>query len=353
MSGFFSEKLRGLKPYVPGEQPKDGNCIKLNTNENPYYTSGRAAAAADSRMLTSLRKYNDPENSLLVGEIASYYSVKNENVIVTNGSDEVLAFCFAAFGGKGAVFPDVTYGFYKVFASLFGVDYTEIPLDKEFKIDAEPYKKCRRAVFIANPNAQTGIYMPPEEIESIVSSDPDRVVVVDEAYIDFGGESVIGMTAEYKNLVIVRTFSKSRSLAGARVGFAVADAALIKDLKRVKYSFNPYNVNSVSEVLAAEALKDNEYFEKCRGLICASREKLVRELKKLGFEVLPSLANFVLAKSAKTDGGELYERLKKNGILVRHFADEERIKQYIRITVGTDGQIDALIAELKHITGAI
>jgi histidinol-phosphate aminotransferase len=297
-----------------------------------------------------LRLYSDPDLTELCKVIAAYYGVNSKNVIATNGSDEALAFSFSAFGGNGAVFPDVTYGFYKVFANLFGVKYREIPLNEDFTVDIQPYLKAKECVFLANPNAQTGIYLQPEEVEKLVSSNPDRVVVVDEAYIDFGGVSVVSLTKKYKNLVVVQTFSKSRSLAGARVGFAIADESLIEDLNRVKFSFNPYNVNRLSALLAAEAIKDCDYFNSCMRRIIATREKLVGNLQTLGFSVLPSKANFVLAKSNKIGGEELYKKLKDKNILVRHFSDK-RICDYVRITVGSDIQIDFLIKTIKEILG--
>lgn len=346
MSGFFSERLNGLCPYVPGEQPKSGEYIKLNTNENPYYPSRYAADGIDGAFLRGLRLYSDPDCAELRGAIAEYYGVPSRCVMPTNGSDEALAFCFAAFGDRGAVFPDVTYGFYKVFAELFGVPYTELPLRADFTVDTDGYLNVGRAVVLANPNAQTGIYLSLDDIERIVASNADNVVIIDEAYIDFGGQSAVGLTRKYKNLVVVQTFSKSRSLAGARVGFAIADEELIADLQRIRFSFNPYNVNRVSAAVAVGAIRDRRYFAECVDKIKSTRARLVGELGRLGYAVLPSLANFVLAKSPKINGKKLYETLKASGILVRHFSDA-RINGFVRITVGTDEQTDALIKALE------
>lgn len=351
MSKYFSQTLGGLKQYVPGEQLNDKNYIKLNTNENPYFPSKYSVAAVCDDVLNGLRLYSDPENSALTSAIASYYGVDKNNVLATNGSDEALAFCFAAFGDRGVVFPDVTYGFYKVFAALFGAEQTQKPLKKNFTIDVNDYLNVGKTVFIANPNAQTGLYLDLSAIEKIVASNKGNVVVIDEAYIDFGGTSAVGLINKYDNLALVQTFSKSRSLAGARVGFAVANEKLIEDLKRIKFSFNPYSVNSVSERVAAAAISDVNYFDDCRKKVISSRSRLINALEGLRFTVLPSLANFVLAKSATLGGEYLYNALKAKGILVRYF-DEPRIKDYVRITVGTDEQIDALIDTIKNLESA-
>lgn len=350
MSGFLSGRF-SFAPYAPGEQPKDKSYIKLNTNESPYFPSKYCFEVADKKSVENLRLYCDPQCSALREKIARYLSVEAENVLVTNGSDEALAFCFAAFCERGAAFPDITYGFYKVFAGLFGVGWEEIPLRKDFTVDTTPYTESEKTTFLANPNAQTGIYLSVSEIEKILKSNPERVVVIDEAYIDFGGKSCVPLIRKYKNLIVVQTFSKSRSLAGARVGFAVADKELIKDLDAVKYSFNPYNVNSLSAALAAAAIEDDKYFKECTKKIICSREKLVDGLKNIGFKVLPSSANFVLAKCGVA-GGELYKKLKDRGVLVRHF-DDERIKDYIRITVGSDGECKILLNTLKEIVNEI
>lgn len=348
MSVFFNESLAELEPYVPGEQPRDMQYIKLNTNESPYFPSRYAVKKITGETLDRLRLYSDPECGELREAIAEYYGIDKSNVLPTNGSDEALAFCFAAYGGRGVAFPDVTYGFYKVFAALFGAEYEEIPLKPDFSIDAESYENIGKTVVLANPNAQTGVYLSLDKIERIVKSNGGNVVIIDEAYIDFGGESAIGLINKYDNLIVVQTFSKSRSLAGARVGFAVACKALIEDLVRVKFAFNPYNVNSLSAALAAEAMRDVGYFNECTKKISATRSAMTERLKKLGYAVLPSLANFVLAKSGKLGGKRLYEDLKSRGVLVRHF-DDPRIEDYVRITVGTDEQTDELIKQISYL----
>lgn len=345
MSVYFNKKLKNLQPYTPGEQPADGvKYIKLNTNESPFPPAPKARKSGGKR----LRLYPDPESGELSKAIAGFYGVKPCEVLPVNGSDEALAFSFAAFGGDGAVFPDVTYGFYKVFASLFGVEYRQIPLDSDFKIRPSDYENVGAAIFIANPNAQTGIYLQKDEIERIVEQNQKTVVVVDEAYIDFGGESCVPLIKKYPNLVVVQTFSKSRSLAGARVGFAIADEELIADLKRVKYSFNPYNVNRASSSAAVAAIKDKKYFDKTRNKIIASRKHLSEGLKGLGFEVLPSLSNFVLAKNSAISGGQLYKTLKERGFLVRHF-DDQRISDFVRITVGSERDTARLLKAISQV----
>ncbi len=346
MSKFLSEKYLSLEPYVPGEQPKV-RLVKLNTNENPYFPSKYAVEAIGEKELKDTRLYSDPDCAVLRQAIADAYGVKEENVFVSNGSDESLAFSFAAFCPKGAIFPDVTYGFYKVFASFFSVPFEEIPLKGDFAVDESDYMGRGETVFLANPNAQTGIYMPVEKIEKIVSSNRDRVVVVDEAYVDFGGESCVPLTKRYDNLLVVQTFSKSRSLAGARVGFAIGDRGLIEDLDRMKFSFNPYNVNRISQILAAEAVKDEEYFKECCDKVAATRERTKKALEDLGFEVLPSRSNFLLAR-CEISGGELQKRLRERGILVRHF-DDERIRDWVRISMGSDEDMDKLLIALKEI----
>lgn len=346
MSVYFNKNLENLRPYVPGEQPQCGEkFVKLNTNENPFSPARRAKKYGGDE----LRLYPDPECGELTRAIAEYYGVKQSEVLPVNGSDEALAFSFAAFGGDGAVFPDVTYGFYKVFASLFNVKYREIPLADDFTVNTADYEGAGTAVFLANPNAQTGIYLDISEIERIVAQNPENVVVIDEAYIDFGGVSAVPLIKKYRNLVVVQTFSKSRSLAGARVGFAIADESLIGDLKRVKYSFNPYNVNRASIAAAVAAIKDEKRFEKSRSRIMAARSSLTVGLKSLGFEVLPSLSNFVLVRNSAICGGQLYKKLKERGFLVRHF-DDARINDFVRITVGSERDCARLLKQISIIT---
>jgi histidinol-phosphate aminotransferase len=348
MSKFADSKINQISPYVPGEQPQDKKYIKLNTNENPYFTAKSATEKVSKELLNNLRKYSDPECKPLVGAIADFYGVKPSNVLATNGSDEALAFIFLAFGRRGVCFADVTYGFYGVIANLFECPVERIPLKQDFSINASDYFNKGKTVVIANPNAQTGIALPLEKIEEIVAKNKDNIVVVDQAYVDFGGENAIPLIEKYNNLVVVNTFSKSRSLAGARVGFVVADEQLIADLNKVKFSFHPYNINSVSMALATQAVKDVEYFNYTLQKIIRSREKLTKGLQALNFFVLPSSANFVLAESKKISGEQLYKKLKDRGILVRYF-NENRISNFVRITVGTDEEVEILLTAIKNI----
>ncbi len=350
MSEFFSDCLNGLVPYVPGEQPRDKKYIKLNTNESPFAPSPKVIEAIDKGQVSDLRLYSDPTADILVGAIADYYSVDKDNVVTSNGSDEILAFIFRAFCGKskGIVFPNVTYGFYKVFAQLFNIDYREIPLKKGFSIDVNDYENISDNVIIANPNAQTGVFLSVDKVEKLIQQNPERIVVVDEAYVDFGGQTVIPLVKKYKNLIVVQTFSKSRSLAGARVGFCVCDKALADDIKTVKFSFNPYNLNRLSIVAATEAIKDKDYFLKTTSQIIENREFTEKELDKLGFETVSSTANFLLTKPKGISAKELYLALKQKGVLVRYF-DNSLISDYVRITVGSREQMEILIQKTKEV----
>lgn len=350
MSEFFSDCLNGLVPYVPGEQPRDKKYIKLNTNESPFAPSPKVIEAIDKGQVSDLRLYSDPTADMLVGAIADYYSVDKDNVVTSNGSDEILAFIFRAFCGKskGIVFPNVTYGFYKVFAQLFNIDYREVPLKKDFSIDVNDYENTSDNVIIANPNAQTGVFLSVENVENLIKQNPERIVVVDEAYVDFGGQTVIPLVKKYKNLIVVQTFSKSRSLAGARVGFCVCDKALADDIKTVKFSFNPYNLNRLSIVAAAEAIKDKDYFLKTTSQIIENREFTEKELDKLGFETVSSTANFLLTKPKGISAKQLYLALKQKGVLVRYF-DNSLISDYVRITVGSREQMEILIQKTKEV----
>ncbi len=348
MSRFASDLINGIAPYVPGEQPKDKRYIKLNTNENPYYTSKKAVKSITEDVLNSLNRYSDPECTQLTAAIAKFYNVNPENVLVTNGSDEALSFAFYAYGKRGVCYPDITYGFYSVIAILFERKAEIIPLNSDFTVRETDYYNKGKTVVIANPNAQTGLELPLEAIERIVKTNPENIVVIDQAYADFGDCNAIELTKKYGNLVVVNTFSKSRSLAGARVGYAIADENLITDLKKVKNSFHPYNVNSISAALATKAIEDKEYFYQSVEKVKRTRSALTEGLKALNFTVLPSAANFVMAKCADIDGEELYRLLKENGVLVRHFKDE-RIRDFIRITVGTDDETNKLLQILSKI----
>lgn len=349
MSKYFSQKFSSLVPYTPGEQPKDRKFIKLNTNESPFPPSKGVIDAA-CREAGMLQLYSDPEVSDATKALAELYGVERENVILTNGSDEVLYFAFMAFSDtdRPLIFPDITYGFYKVFAKLIGSPFEEIPLTDTLEIDPSDYVKANKTVVIANPNAPTGIALSLETIEKIVSSNPDNVVIVDEAYVDFGGESAIPLTKKYKNLLVTGTFSKSRSLAGARLGFGIGDSSLISDLMTLKYSTNPYNVNRMTAAAGRAAIADNGYYmDNCKKII-ENREFTADALKKLGFALTPSKANFVFASSDKIGGEELYSELRKRGILVRHFSSP-RICNYNRITVGTREEMEALISAVTEI----
>ena len=350
MSRFFSRRFEALTPYVPGEQPGDKQqFVKLNTNENPFPPSPKALLYAREHA-RSPEKYSDPEGVELRRALGFLCGVRPEEIILVNGSDEVLNFAFMAFCDKEhpAVFPDITYGFYPVFCQLHGIPYREIPLKTDFSIDPEDYRRARGTVFIANPNAPTGILLPVGEIESILEADPDRVVVVDEAYVDFGGESCIPLIRKYPNLLVTQTFSKSRSMAGARLGFGVGNEELIRDLNTLRYSTNPYNVNSMTLALGLGTVLEESYTQKNCAEIVRVREKAARGLKALGFTLTDSKANFLFARSDRIPGGELYLRLKEQGVLVRHF-DKPRIADYNRITVGTEAQMNTLLEAVKAI----
>ncbi len=349
MSKYFSDRYSTLVPYTPGEQPKDTKYIKLNTNESPYPPSPATASAA-SEEAARCELYSDPTCQKLTEKAAEYFGVGTENIIMTNGSDEVLNFAFMAFSDEGhpIAFADITYGFYSVFAELNHIPYRIIKLNEDLSISVEDYIKAKENIVIANPNAPTGIALPLSEIERIVASNPERIVIIDEAYVDFGGESAVALISRYDNLLVTQTFSKSRSLAGARLGIGIGNAALIADLNTIKYSTNPYNVNRMSAAAGYAALCDDEYYKKNAEQIAKNREYLQDSLRALGFECTDSKANFVFAKNNKIGGGELYLLLKAKGILVRHF-EKDRISEYNRITVGTREQCDALLDAISEI----
>ena len=349
MSRFFSAKYKNLIPYTPGEQPKDMKYIKLNTNESPFPPSPEAQEYA-KKAAENLQLYPDPECRALTESIARTLGVKYENVLVTNGSDEILNFAFMAFCDKDnpCVFPDITYGFYTVFAEINNIPYTEIPLKENFTIDIEDYIGIEKNIFIANPNAPTGIALKRDEIEKIIATNPDNIVVIDEAYVDFGGESCVPLINKYDNLIVTQTFSKSRSMAGARLGFGVASEALIGDMNTVKYSTNPYNINRMTMAAGLGVMEDEEYTKANCRRIMENREYTVAELGKLGFTSLPSSTNFVFTKHSAVSGEEIYTKLREKGILVRHFT-KEKIADYNRITIGSIDEMKALITNLKEI----
>lgn len=352
MSKFFSEKYKELEPYTPGEQPRERKYIKLNTNESPFPPSPLAQRLA-RQAAGDLQLYSDPRCRDLLATASEKFGVPEECIIFTNGSDDVLNFAFMAFCDEKhpAAFPDITYGFYPVFAKLNGVPYREIPLNEDFTLNAEDYLSGGETLFIANPNAPTGIALPLSDIEKIVASDPDRVVVVDEAYVDFGGESAVSLTEKYDNLLVTGTFSKSRSLAGARLGFGIGAASLIADLNTIRYSTNPYNINRMTAAAGIGALCDEEYTKKNCLTVMKTRERTKAELISMGFEVTDSKTNFLFAKHGKVGGAELYEKLREKGILVRHF-DKERIKDYNRITVGSEEEMEIFLSAVREITEA-
>lgn len=348
MSRYFSKKFKALVPYTPGEQPKEMKYIKLNTNESPFPPSEKAMKKA-AEAVKNLQLYCDPECRALVKKASEVFSVDTDEILFTNGSDEILNFAFSAFCDEThpAVFPDITYGFYPVFAEINRVPYEEIPLKDDFTISVDDYIGINKTIFIANPNAPTGIALSLNDIEKIVSSNPELVVVIDEAYVDFGTESAVSLIHKYSNLLVTQTFSKSRSLAGGRLGFGIACKELIADLNTIKYSTNPYNINSLTQAVGAGVLEDEEYTKSNCKTIIENREYLTKKLEAMGFFVLPSKANFVFARHDKTDGRALYEALKSKGVLVRHF-DSERLRDYNRITVGTKEQIDILTQKIAE-----
>ena len=349
MSRFMTVAHRDLQAYVPGEQPQDKKYIKLNTNESPFPPSPGVAEAV-KQASSAVQLYSDPECRELRGLMSELYGVEPDQILMTNGSDEILNFAFMAFCGpdRGAAFPDITYGFYSVFAELHHIDYAEIPLQEDFSVNYQDYLNSDRTVFIANPNAPTGLRMPSWQVEEILKSNPDRVVVIDEAYGDFAKESCLPLVKKYDNLLITRTFSKSYSMAGARLGLGIGSQALIRDLNTIKYSTNPYNVNRLTAAAGAAALRENDYYmENCR-TICKNREDTANALKKLGFTVIPSEANFLFAKHPAVSGEALYRGLKDRGVLVRHFA-KPRTADYIRVTVGTQAQMDSFLGSITEI----
>lgn len=352
MSKFWSSFVKDLVPYVPGEQPKLTNLVKLNTNENPYGPSPRAVAAMQAELGDSLRLYPDPNGERLKQAVADYYGVQPAQVFVGNGSDEVLAHAFHGLfqHGKPLLFPDVTYSFYPVYCGLYGIAYEAIALDDRFQIDVDDYARPNGGIIFPNPNAPTGCLLALEAIERLLRANPDSVVLVDEAYIDFGGTSAIALVGRYPNLLVTQTLSKSRSLAGLRVGLAVGHPDLIEALERIKNSFNSYPLDRIAIAGAAVAFEDRAYFEQTCRQVIASREAVVAAMQGLGFEVLPSAANFILARHPQQDAAALAARLREQGVIVRHFK-QPRIEQFLRITIGAQEQNQALLAALKGIVG--
>lgn len=348
MSRFLSERFQALEEYIPGEQPRDRKYIKLNTNESPFPPSPGVLKAINAEEAANLRLYSDPESKVLKEKLAALYGLEAENVYVANGSDDILNFAFMAFGEDGAAYPAISYGFYSVFAALYGIEAEEIPLEADFSIDPSRYYHKGKLVVIANPNAPTGLLLSVGEIRKILESNREHVVVIDEAYIDFGGESCLPLLGEFENLLVVRTFSKSRSMAGARLGYAFGSKALIRDLEKLKYSTNPYNINRLTQAAGAAALdEDSYYMEKC-ACIQENRAYTMEKLRKMGFTVTDSKANFVFAKSDRISGEALYRKLREKGILIRHFSRPE-IQDYNRITIGSRMEMERFIQAVAEI----
>ena len=346
----WEENVRKVVPYTPGEQPKIQNIIKLNTNENPYPPAPAVAEAIKNMDVDRFKKYPDPSCSVLVDAIADFYNVSSDKVFVGVGSDDVLAMAFLTFfnSDKPVLFPDITYSFYDVWANLYRIPFKQIPLNEDFTITKEDYFGENGGVVIANPNAPTGVELPLKDIEEILQKNRDVVVIVDEAYIDFGGESALPLIDKYDNLLVVQTFSKSRSMAGMRIGYAFGNEKLIKYLSDVKYSFNSYTMNTPTLELGALAISNRDYFDKTRNMVIKTRERVKKELKELGFEFADSKTNFIFAKHPKKSGKEIFANLRSRGIIVRRF-DLPRIDEYLRISIGTDEEMDTLIRALKEI----
>ena len=350
MSKFLSPTLAAVTPYTPGEQPQDQQYIKLNTNESPYLPSPAVIAAVSEHEVEKLRLYSDPACADLLKAAAAHFGLQPEQIMPGNGSDENLFFALRAFcdADHPLAYADITYGCYGVWCGLMHIPSHIIPLKEDFTLDPKDYYGLNQTIVIANPNAPTGIALPRAEIEGILKANPNNVVIVDEAYVDFGGESCVPLIDQYENLLVVQTFSKSRQLAGARLGLAMGNAKLIADLNRVKFSLNPYNINRLTLKAGQAALEDTAYFEKTRAAIMDTRAWTVQQLTDRGFTVLDSRANFVFASTDRINGGVLYKKLKENGILVRHF-DAPRIENWLRITIGTPEQMQALMDAVDKI----
>ena len=356
MSKFWNDKIKEIEPYVPGEQPKDKKYVKLNTNENPYSPSEKVIEKIKSMNLKDLKLYPDPDVSELRKVIAEYFSQKideritKEQIFLGNGSDEVLALIFMTFFNKGdkVYYPDITYSFYPVYADLFDLKEVKIPLNKNFEIEIDKYFGVDGHIIITNPNAPTSIALKLEEVEEIVKKNPNQLVVVDEAYVDFGAESAVKLVNKYDNVLVVQTFSKSRSFAGMRLGYAIGSGNIIEGLNRLKFSFNSYTIDRISIEAGIKSFKDDDYFIKINAKIIETREKTVKKLKELGFKVLNSSANFIFISHNKVFAGDLYKQLKDNGILVRYFA-KDRIDNYLRVTIGTDEEMEIFIEKLEKL----
>jgi histidinol-phosphate aminotransferase len=350
MNRYWSQQIAALDPYIPGEQPQDQQYIKLNTNENPFPPSPAVADVLRDFEIERLRRYPDPESTDLIKSLAAYQGLESSQVFVGNGSDEVLAHAFQAFFRQDypILFPDISYSFYPVYCKLFQIEYHQPALDQEFCINIQDYASANGGIIIPNPNAPTGIALVTGAIRELLADNPESVVIIDEAYVDYGAESAVTLIPEFPNLLVVQTFSKSRGLAGLRLGYALGQENLVEALQRVKNSFNSYPVDSLTSALALASIADEDYFQQCRSQVIASRERLRTELQQLGFEVFPSSSNFVFVRHANTAAETLYNELKSAGILVRYFK-QARIDNCLRISVGSDPECDALIGALKDI----
>ncbi len=350
MSRFLVQKHQSLTPYTPGEQPRDMQYVKLNTNESPFPPSPRAMATLRQGELEALRLYPDPSANALVTALAEAQGLDPSQVFVSGGSDEALAYAFMAFcdAGTGLACPDVTYGFYSATADLLGLNLLRLPLGEDYGVNTGDYAGLGRTIVLPNPNAPTGIFLPLAEIRRLCHTNPGTVVIIDEAYIDFGGESAVALLPECENLLVVQTFSKSRSLAGGRIGMAFGAPDLIADLNRIKFSINPYDITRLSLCFGAAAVADSAYFDACRREIMAVRAYTAEQLARLGFRILPSLANFVFAAPGRISGSDYYQALKARGVLVRHFPGP-RTRDFVRITIGTRDQMEALLRATEEI----
>lgn len=349
---YISKRAQKIVPYTYGEQPKDKKYIKLNTNENPYGPSPKVLEAIKNLPSDVYKLYSDPSCKELKEAIADFYKLSTDKIFVGNGSDEVLAFSYMAFMDKGdkVIYPDITYSFYPVYSSLYEMEEVVVPLNEDFSMNKEGFYQDAKVCLITNPNAPTGIALSLAEIEKIVSENTDKLIIVDEAYIDFGGESAVGLIDKYANILVVQTYSKSRSLASLRIGFALGNPVLIEALHKIKDSFNPYTLDTVGIKAGTEAMKDREYFEECCNKIINTRERIKKELAKIGFEGTDSKSNFLFIKHKEVEAKEIFEKLRAEGILVRYF-NKPRIYNHLRVSIGTDEEMDAVIEKLKEIVG--
>ncbi len=350
MSRFLSQRFAALEAYTPGEQPQDMQYVKLNTNESPFPPSPEVIAAVNAAQVARLNLYPDPTGRALKEKLAALYGLAPENIFLSNGSDDILNFTFMAFcdESRPVAYPAISYGFYPVYANLYRLPHTEIPLRENFRLEPEDYCGLKQNIVIANPNAPTGRAISPADVERILASNPNHVVLIDEAYVDFGGESCRKLIPQYDNLLVCQTFSKSRSMAGGRLGFAMGNAELIADLEKIKYSTNPYNINRLTLIAAEAAVDSNDYYVRNCRIIAENRTYTVSALAELGFETVPSVANFIFSRHPSLQGKELYIKLKKKGVLVRHW-DKPEIADYVRITIGSREQMDTFLKRTREI----